>query len=98
MESWFHADKSALASYYTQGFRPNALSQRLEIELISKSDLFDGLQRATKGCQQGEYSKGEYSKGDHSFKILALIDPAKVSAASPYANRLLAILMIKSGS
>jgi hypothetical protein len=27
------------------------------------------------------------SKGPHSFKILALIDPVKVTAASPWAQR-----------
>jgi hypothetical protein len=46
------------------------------------------MKQATKDCQ-----KGEYSKGQHSFQILALIDPAKVRAASPkHAGRLLDVL------
>jgi hypothetical protein len=87
MEAWFHADKDALQDYYRQGFRAAALSQRLDIENIPKTDLFDGLRRATKDCQ-----KGEYSKGDHSFQILALIDPSKVKASSVHADRLLRVL------
>jgi surfactin synthase thioesterase subunit len=83
MEAWFHADKEALESFYVGGFRKNALVQRPDVENIPKNALVDSLKRATKDCQ-----KGEYSKGDHSFKILALIDPIKVSGASPYASRL----------
>lgn len=85
MEAWFHADKEALAEYYRQGFRAAALGQRRDIENIPKADLYAGLENATKDCQ-----KGAYSKGGHSFEILALIDPAKVTASSPgHAGRLL---------
>lgn len=88
MEAWFHADKGTLQRYYGKGFKANALSPRTDIDNIPKADLFDGLERATRDCQ-----KGEYSKGDHSFKILALIDPAKVREASPgHAERLFSVL------
>jgi hypothetical protein len=87
MEAWFHADKDTLQAYYGQTFRVAALSPRPEIESIPKGDLFDGLRRATKDCQ-----KGEYSKGEHSFQILALIDPLKVKASSEHADRLLRVL------
>jgi hypothetical protein len=87
MEAWFHADKDALREYYGQGLRMAGLSQRPDVENIPKADLFAGLQRATKDCQ-----KAEYSKGEHSFQILALIDPATVRAASPFAARLLQVL------
>jgi len=88
MEAWFYADMEELEKYYGQGFRPAALSQRLDIENIPKSDLFGGLQRATQDCQ-----KGPYSKGEDSFKILARIDPAKVRVASSvHAERLLSVL------
>jgi hypothetical protein len=87
MEAWFHADKDALGEYYGQGFRLAGLSQRPDVENIPKADLFAGLQRATKDCK-----KGEYSKGEHSFQILAQIDPAKVRAASPFADRFLRVL------
>ena len=88
MEAWFHADKDELQRYYGQGFRPAALSPRLDIDNIPKSDLFAGLERATRDCQ-----KGEYSKGEHSFQILARIDPARVRTSSPaYGERLLSVL------
>lgn len=89
MEAWFHADKDALQKYYRQDFRPGALSPRLDIDNIPKADLFSGLKLATKACT----TKGEYSKGGHSFAILAMIDPAKVRAASPvHVGRLLDML------
>jgi len=84
MEARFHADKDALRHYYGQGFRIAGLSPRPHIEAIPKVELFGGLERATKDCQ-----KGEYSKGEHSFQILALIDPTRVRAASPFAAKLL---------
>ena len=87
MDAWFHTDKDTLREYYGQGFRVAGLSQRPDVEGIPKADLFAGLQRATKDCQ-----KGEYSKGEHSFQILARIDPARVRSSSPFAERLLNVL------
>ena len=88
MEAWFHADKATLRQYYGGSFKESALNGRTNVEEILKADLFDGLKRATKDCQ-----KGEYSKGQHSFQILARIDPSKVRAASPHAERLLTTLI-----
>ncbi|MDE2766423.1 MAG: DUF4276 family protein [Chloroflexota bacterium] len=87
MESWFLADKDALASLYGDGFRKNALPQNLKIEQIPKEDVRKGLERATR-----DTNKGAYHKGKHSFAILALLDPVKVTAASPYADRLIKAL------
>lgn len=88
MEAWFHADKAEVQKYYGQGFRLTALVQRQDIDEIPKADLFDGMQRATRGCL-----KGEYSKGKDSFEILARIDPVKVKASSPvHVGRLLHVL------
>jgi hypothetical protein len=86
MEAWFHADKDQLQSYYGQCFRVAGLSQRLDIDNILKADLFDGLRRATSGCDDG------YSKGDDSFRILARIDPERVRASSTHCARLLSVL------
>ncbi len=88
MEAWFHADKATLRQYYGGSFKESALNGRTNVEEIPKADLFNGLKRATKDCQ-----KGEYSKGQHSFRILARIDPSKVRAASPHAERLLTTLI-----
>jgi hypothetical protein len=52
------------------------LSDLLDIDNISIADLVGGMQRATRDCQ-----KGEYSKGEHSFQILARIDPERVSTS-----------------
>jgi len=87
MEAWFHADKESLKKYYGQHFKKAALSPRTNVEEIPKADLFNGLKRATKNCQ-----KGEYSKGQHSFDILGRIDPSRVAAGSPHADRLLKAL------
>jgi hypothetical protein len=84
MEAWFHADKEKVQEYFGQGFRLASLKSRTDIENIPKADLYDGMQMPTRDCR-----KGEYSKGQHSFEILALIDPARVRAASPHAGRLL---------
>jgi hypothetical protein len=87
MEAWFYADKEAVERYYQRGFRMAGLGRRADIENISTADLFAGLERATKDCQ-----KGGYSKGEHSFGILGMIDPQRVRTASPQADRLLVFL------
>ena len=91
MEAWFLADKDCLATYYGNDFNQNALPARLDIEKIPKNDVLNGLKNATRSG----VSKGEYEKGQHSFDILALIDPDKVIAASPYAKRLVDTLKAK---
>lgn len=87
MEAWFHADTDAVQRFYGPCVRMTALSKRGDVENIPKADLFDGLRRATKDCQKGEYSKGEIS-----FQILAEIDPTKVRRASVHADRFLSVL------
>ncbi len=84
MEAWFMADKQTLISYYGLGFNQNALSQNAKIEDISKRDLYNTLNSATR-----KTAKGSYSKSGHSFDILSKIDARKVIANSPYAQRLL---------
>lgn len=84
MESWFLADRQALEKFYGQGFKPNKLPTASNIETISKQQVYDTLEAATKETK----TKGSYSKGSHSFQILGLIDPNKVRQASPnYAKR-----------
>jgi hypothetical protein len=83
MEAWFMADKEALARYYGKEFNQNALSKHANIEAISKKELENTLNRATR-----DTSKGKYDKGAHSFDILSTIDANKVVAQSPYAKTL----------
>ena len=91
MESWFLADKDALASYFGTGFAQNALPGHANIEEVSKTVLMESLKRATRAS----VPKGKYQKGKHSFDILSTLDPQKVTAASPHAKRLLSTLLIK---
>ncbi len=47
--------------------------------------------------REQEVGGGEYSKGGHSFEILETLDPAKVRAASPHADRFVQTLDEKTG-
>ena len=93
MESWFLADKGCLARHFGSQFSANALPKDPEVERIPKRALLDGLKNATRQCS----AKGPYDKGKHSFDILALIDPANVTNASPYAKRLIDLLKDRLG-
>lgn len=84
MESWLLADRQILQVFFDRGFNVNALpSTTHPLESVNKSDLYQALANATKNCK----TKVAYDKGAHSFKLLALIDPAKVARASAWAAR-----------
>lgn len=92
MEAWFLADSGALGHFFGQGFRPNALPDRTDVENIPKRDIFAALEGATSAC----VPKGQCRKGAHSFEVLAALDPEKVAGASPYARRLFDTLRQKT--
>jgi hypothetical protein len=83
MESWFHADKDKVASYYGKDFKRNALAANPQVEEIPKKDLLDGLKTATK-----DTPKGPYHKTAHAPKLLACINPDLVRKAAPNCDRL----------
>ncbi len=86
MESWLIADRQRLQAFFGQGLKPNALpKQSRSIEGIDKQALYKSLKTATAHCK----TKAEYGKGEHSFQLLRLIDPAKVTVASGWAERLI---------
>jgi hypothetical protein len=85
MESWFFADKVALANYFGQGFTVNSLPKNQNIEQVPKNIIFSSLAQATLNCK----TKEPYSKGSHSFDILMTISPDLVKNASPWAKRFL---------
>lgn len=92
MESWLLADRESLKSFFGQGFKENQLPAAARaIEGVPKDDVYRALQNATADCK----TKAAYGKGEHSFKLLASIDPAKVVAASPWANRFIDTLKMK---
>ena len=84
MESWFLADRATLSAFFGQGYSANALpATGNPIESVAKSVVYEALANATKNCK----TKDAYGKGEHSFLLLAQIDPAKVTAASKWADR-----------
>lgn len=90
MEAWLIADKAALAEFYQQGFNQNALPQNPRVEEVSKTDLLDGLRRATE-----KTSKGRYHKTIHAPEILKRLDVAKVRQAASHCERLFQTLTEK---
>jgi len=88
MESWFLADRQVLAAYYGQGFNANSLPGQPNIELISKRDVFQALQLASKNTK----TKGAYHKTRHGFDLLEMVKPDLVRAASAHAERLFTVL------
>lgn len=94
MESWFLADRETLKNFFGQGFKENSLpAAGKAIESVSKAEVYQSLADATSGCK----TKAKYGKGEHSFKLLKLVDPATVTAASPWAARFVAQMKTKMG-
>jgi len=82
MESWFLADRDAIKAFFGQGFNENALPSA-PVEEVTKDTLYNALKQATRACK----TKAAYGKSEHSFKLLAAINPEKVTHASPWAKR-----------
>jgi len=92
MESWLIADPVTLKAFFGQGFRENQLPVTANsVESVGKQQVYSALAKATKVCK----TKAQYGKGEHSFKLLGKIDPAKVTAASPWASRFVSELKKK---
>lgn len=89
MESWFMADRSALESFYGQGFQPSALPPNPRLEQVRKADVLRGLACATRSLKT---KKKPYRKGSDSFEILGRIDPSRVESVAPSAKLLLDVL------
>ncbi len=95
MESWLIADPVTLKVFFGQGFRENQLPATTNsVESVAKAQVYSALANATKDCK----TKAQYGKGEHSFKLLGKIDPAKVTAASPWARRFVSELKKKMGA
>lgn len=78
METWIVADRDALRNFYGQGFAPNSLPRRENLEEEPKEDVYDKLMMATRATQ-----KGEYGKIRHASLLLQRINPTQVAAHCP---------------
>jgi hypothetical protein len=96
MESWLLADGATLKAYFGQGFKETYLpaASSSQVETMAKPQVYQALANATRDCK----TKSSYNKGQHSFKLLGLIDPAKVATAAPWANRFLQSLRVHMGA
>ena len=83
METWIVADPEALAAYYGQGFRADALPARQDLEAESKEAVARALETATRGTR-----KGEYRKIRHASDLLKSIDPTRVRRRCARCERL----------
>lgn len=81
MELWFLADKDGLKKFFGTGFNAGRLLQTTSLESIDKIILYDGLKKATKNTNKGEYGKGQYS-----FKILICLDARKMENYGEYSK------------
>ena len=92
MESWFHADKDALQSFYGEGFKRRALKANPEVEKISKKDLRDGLKAATKDSSKGDYFD---HKTSHGPRLLERINTVLVQEAAPNCRKMFESILAK---
>ncbi|MBM4031795.1 MAG: DUF4276 family protein [Planctomycetes bacterium] len=88
MEAWLIADPDALARFYGQGFRPNAIPASPNVEQVAKADVERSLAAATRGT-----TKGEYHKTRHAPALLGRVDVARVRQAAPHCERLFSRLL-----
>ncbi len=94
MEAWFLADRTTLQNFFGQGFNANSLPAKCNrIESVGKETIYQALADATRNCK----TKAKYGKGEHSFKLLAMIAPEKVTVQSEWAKRFIDIAKTKIG-
>ena len=89
MEAWLVADGDALADYYGQGFRGNALPATPDLESVSKREIERALQTATRAT-----TKGRYDKIRHASQLLQRIKPERVRERCASCGRLLDFLKV----
>lgn len=94
MEAWLLADRATLQRFFGQGFNTHSLPAEVnDLESITKEKIYQALADATRACK----TKAKYRKGEHSFKLLEMIDPQKVTDTSPWAKRFVNITKTQMG-
>jgi hypothetical protein len=85
MEAWIVADATALAGYYGQQFKGNALPKAANLETVAKADVAKALAKATEKTK-----KGAYHKVRHAGDLLRKIAPQTVRKRCPSCKRMFA--------
>lgn len=80
-ETWLVADPAALAAYYGARFNGNVLPQATDLEGVSKKDVMDALERATKRTAKKIYGKS------HGWELVGKVSPAAICARCPRFGR-----------
>ncbi len=91
-EAWLVADRSALAEYFSQGFRLTAIPNPPNVEQLPKAQIAVALATASKHTQ-----KGAYQKIRDAARLLERIDPAIVRAKAPHCDRLFTTITQEMG-
>lgn len=85
METWIVADRGALQEAFGSCLRVNALPPVAGLELRSRHDLQDRLEKATRDCGRDK----AYRKGRRSFQVLQCLDPEVLKPLLLHFRRLL---------
>lgn len=87
METWLIADPEAIEKYYGKNFHRNSLPKRINLEEVTKPDIYNALESATK-----DTTKGRYHNIHHAKDLLGLVSPDKVRKRCLHCDKLLQIL------
>ncbi len=68
-ETWLVADPVALADYYGEHFKKGALPKADNLEEVSKKDVMDALESATKPTKKKRYAKS------HGWELVGKVSP-----------------------
>ena len=83
METWIVADRDALAQYYGQHFRANALPRNRNLEDVARAEIERTLEQATRNTQ-----KGAYHKIRHASHLLKRMNSQNVRRRCPSCARM----------
>lgn len=88
METWIATDKEALKKYFERGFQESALPTLPTIETQNRHEVQGKLAHASRNTTK------PYQKGSRSFELLAMLDPAVLSAHLSQFRRFVRTLLL----
>lgn len=83
METWFLADVESLKKHFGKDFKKNKLRKTENVEEISKDDVLNSIEEATKTRKTGGYHKL-----NDGAKLLEKINPQEVIKNAPHCEKL----------